>query len=141
MECEIPKINASSDEIGRMLAKAKNIAVIGMSPKEDRPSHWIAAYLMDQGYNVIGVNPGIGELFGKKVHKSLLDIPDAIDIVDIFRPSEAVPAIVEEAIQKKAKAIWMQEGIIHNEAAERAHKAGLTVVMNKCIYKEHLARQ
>ncbi len=122
-----------------MLASAKRVAVIGISPKEDRPSHWISQYLMDNGFEVIGVNPGIAELFGNKVYKTLADVPGDIDIVDIFRPSEAVPAIVEEAIQKKAKVIWMQEGIVHNEAAERAKNAGLKVVMNKCIYKEHAA--
>ncbi|MCG3203642.1 MAG: putative protein YccU [Elusimicrobia bacterium] len=137
MECEIPKHNSTSQEVRDILSHSKTIAVIGVSPKEDRPSHWIAKYLMDQGFKVIGVNPGIGELFGQKVYKSLADIPESIDIVDIFRPVEAVPAIVEEAIQKKAKVIWMQEGIVHNAAAERAWGAGLKVVMNKCIYKEH----
>ena len=140
MECELPKSNASSKEISDILASAKTIAVVGISPKEDRPSHGISRYLMDRGYTVIGVNPGISELFGQKVYKSLSDIAEPIDIVDIFRPSDAVPGIVDEAIKKKAKVIWMQEGIVHNEAAERARQAGLIVVMNKCIYKEHKFR-
>lgn len=137
--CEFPKFNASSAEIKALLETAKTIAVVGISPKEGRPSHWISVYLMEKGYRVIGVNPGISALFGEKVYKSLLDIPEPIDIVDIFRRPDAVPEIVEQAIKKKAKAIWMQEGIVHNEAAERAKKAGLMVVMNRCIYKEHAA--
>lgn len=140
MECEFPKQNASGNEIDEMLRSAKNIAVIGISQKEERPSHWIAAYLMDHGYNVFGVNPGFGELFGRKVYKSLNDVPEPIDIVDIFRESSAVPEIVEQAIAKKAKAIWMQEGIVNNAAAERARSAGMHVVMNKCIYKELASR-
>ncbi len=137
MECEIPKFNASSQELIDILSRSKTIAVVGISPKEDRPSHWIAKYLIDHGYEVIGVNPGITELFGRKIYKSLLDVPVHVDIVDIFRPAEAVPEIVEEAIQMKAKVIWMQEGIVNNAAAERAKAAGLEVVMSKCIYIEH----
>jgi predicted CoA-binding protein len=140
MECEFPKMNASPDEISELLKNARKIAVVGISPKEDRPSHWIAAYLMDHGYDVVGVNPGISELFGRKVMKSLRDVPGPVDIVDIFRAPDAVPGIVDEAIAIKAKAIWMQEGIVHNEAAAKARAAGLKVIMNKCIYKEHAGR-
>ncbi len=137
MECEFPKINASGDDMRDILMSAKNIAVVGISPKEDRPSHRIARYLMDQGYRVFGVNPGISELFGQKVYKSVLDIPEPIDVVDIFRSADAVPEIVEEAIQKKAKVIWMQLGIVNNAAADRARAAGLKVVMNTCISVAH----
>jgi predicted CoA-binding protein len=140
MECEFPKSNASPDEIGALLSAAKNIAVVGISPKEERPSHWIAAYLMDHGYNVAGVNPGVHALFGRPVYKSLAEVPGPVDIVDIFRRSDAVPEIVDQAIAIKAKSIWMQEGIVHNAAAEKARAAGLVVVMNKCIYKEHAGR-
>ena len=118
---------------------AKTIAVIGASPKPERPAHWISVYLKEQGYRVIPVNPGQTEVLGDKCYKSLTDIPEAVDIVDIFREPNAVPAIVDEAIAKKAKVIWMQEGIVHNAAAEKAKAAGLKVVMNKCIYKEHQA--
>jgi predicted CoA-binding protein len=133
-------MNASDGEIDALLSSAKTIAVVGISPKEERPSHWIAAYLMDHGFKVFGVNPGIGELFGQPVYKSLADVPEAVDIVDIFRESSAVPAIVDQAIALKAKAIWMQEGIVNNAAADKARAAGLKVVMNKCIYKELAGR-
>ena len=136
MECEVPKYNATSKEIADVLRAAKTVAVVGISPKEDRPSHRIAKYLMARGYRVIGVNPGISEFEGQKVYKSLDDIPEPVDIVDIFRSADAVPGIVEEAIWKKAKVVWMQLGIVNNAAAERAIKAGLTVVMNKCISVE-----
>lgn len=140
MECEFPKVNASGDDITKLLFSAKNIAVVGISTKEDRPSHWIAAYLSDHGYNVIGVNPGLSELFGRKVYKTLTDIKEPIDIVDIFRQPDAVPEIVDQAIAVKAKAIWMQEGIVNNAAADKARAAGMLVIMNKCIYKEHAGR-
>ncbi len=137
MECEFPKENATSEEIAEILRTAKTIAVIGASPKPERPSHWIYSYLKEQGYHVIPVNPGQKEIDGDKCYPSLTEIPEAIDLVDIFRDPSAVPAIVDEAIAKKAKIIWMQEGIVHNEAADKARAAGLKVVMNKCIYKEH----
>ncbi len=140
MECEFPKMNASESEIDALLSSAKTIAVVGISPKEDRPSHWIAAYLMEHGYKVFGVNPGLSELFGQRVYKSLADVPEPIDIVDIFRPSDAVPEIVDQAIAVKAKSIWMQQGIVNNAAADKAKAAGLQVIMNKCIYTEHRGR-
>jgi predicted CoA-binding protein len=136
-ECEFPSANASDPEIAEILRKSKVIAVVGLSPKPDRPSHSVSAYMKDQGYTIIPVNPGHPEILGEKAYKSLLEVPGPIDIVDIFREPAAVPEIVDQAIQVKAKVIWMQEGIVHNEAAEKARKAGLKVVMNKCIYKEH----
>src|SRR5258706_9777430 len=136
-ECEFPKSNATDAEIADILRTTKTIAVVGLSPKPDRPSHSVTVYMMDQGYTIIPVNPGHAEILGEKAYKSLLDVPGPIDIVDIFREPAAVPEIVDQAIQKKAKVIWMQEGIVHNEAAEKARKAGLKVVINKCIYKEH----
>jgi predicted CoA-binding protein len=137
MECEFPQSNATTAEIAQILKTAKTIAVVGLSPKPDRPSHGVSAYMQAQGYKIIPVNPSHAEILGEKAYKSLLDIPEPIDIVDIFRDPSAVPEIVDQAIQKKAKAIWMQEGIVHNAAAEKARAAGLKVVMNKCIYKEH----
>ncbi len=137
MECEFPKENATSETITEILKSSKVIAIIGASLKPERPSHWISVYLKEQGYKVIPVNPGLSEVLGDKCYKSLSEIPEAVDIVDIFREPGAVPAIVDEAIAKKAKVIWMQEGIVHNEAADKARAAGLKVVMNKCIYKEH----
>jgi predicted CoA-binding protein len=137
-ECEFPKTNASNEEIAEILRTSKTIAVVGLSPKPDRPSHGVSEYMQRVGYKIIPVNPGHAEILGEKSYKSLLDVPGPIDIVDIFREPSAVPEIVDQAIQKKAKVIWMQEGIVHNEAAEKARKAGLKVVMNKCIYKEHI---
>ena len=141
MECEFPKENATSDEIVDILRSARTIAVIGASLKPERPAHWISVYLKEQGYKVIPVNPGHAEVLGDKCYKSLSDIPDAVDIVDIFREPSAVPTIVDEAIAKKVKAVWMQEGIVNNAAAEKAKAAGLKVVQNKCIYREHQGLQ
>jgi len=136
-ECEFPKENATSEEIAEILQLSKTIAVIGASLKPERPSHWISVYLKEQGYKVIPVNPGLKEVLGDKCYKSLSEIPEPVDIVDIFREPNAVPAIVDEAIAKKAKVIWMQQGIVHNEAAAKAKAAGLKVIQNKCIYQEH----
>ncbi len=135
--CEFPAFNAPDDVIAKVLREAKTIAVIGLSPKEDRPSHYVSAYMKDAGYKIIPVNPGQTELLGEKCYKSLSDVPDPVDIVDIFREPSAVPEIVDEAIKKKAKAVWMQLGIVHNDSAKRAQAAGLTVIMNKCIMVEH----
>src|ERR1041384_3768678 len=107
MECEFPKENATSEEIAEILRTAKVIAVIGASLKPERPSHWISVYLKEQGYTVIPVNPGHAEILGDKCYKSLSEIPVPVDIVDIFRETSAVPAIVDEAIVKKANVIWM----------------------------------
>ena len=137
MECEFPKSNATSEEMAEILRTTKTIAVVGLSPKPERPSYGVTMYMMDQGYEIIPVNPGQTEIFGKTCYKSVLDIPGPIDMVNIFREPAAVPEIVDQAIAKKAKVIWMQEGIVHNEAADKARAAGLKVVMNKCLYKEH----
>lgn len=138
MECEFPKSNATSEEIRTILKETKVIAVVGLSPKPERPSFSVSAYMQQQGYQIIPVNPGQKEILGEKVYPSLLDIPTPIDMVNIFREPGAVPEIVDQAIAKKAKVIWMQEGIVHNEAADKARAAGLKVVMNKCLYKEHV---
>jgi predicted CoA-binding protein len=136
--CEVPSSNATPKEIADLLKSAKIIAVVGLSPKPERPSHGVSAYMQSQGYTIIPVNPGHAEILGEKAYKSLLDVPGPIDIVDVFRDPSAVPEIVDQAIQKKAKAVWLQEGIVHNVAAEKARKAGLTVIQNRCIYKEHV---
>src|SRR5271157_4661298 len=123
MECEFPKENATSEEIAGILRRSKTIAVIGASPKRDRPAHWISIYLKDHGYKVIPVNPGQTEILGDACYRSLSEVPEPVDIVDIFRDPAAVPGIVEEAIAKKAKVVWMQEGIVHNAAANKARAA------------------
>lgn len=138
--CEFPQENATSEEISRILRSTRRIAVVGISPKEDRPSNWISRYLQDHGYDVVGVNPRYRDVMGIPVYPTLSDVPGPVDLVDLFVRSERVPPIVDEAIAKKASTVWMQEGIVNNAAADKARAAGLTVVMNKCIYKEHAAR-
>jgi predicted CoA-binding protein len=127
------------EEIKDTLRNLKTIAVVGISPKEDRPSYIVASYLKSKGYRIIPVRPDGDEILGEKVYHSLSEIPKeiAVDVVDIFRKPEDVPPIVEEAIHRGAKVIWMQEGIIHQEAGEKAEKAGLKVVMDRCMKKEH----
>ena len=130
----------NSDGITELLKKARTIAVVGLSPSPMRPSYGVAAYMQSQGYRIIPVNPQINGALGEKAYASLRDVPDNIDIVDIFRRPEFIPAIVEEAIALKVPAIWMQEGVIHQEAAEKARQAGIFVVMDHCILKEHRRR-
>lgn len=137
MQCDLPTTQATTEEIKKLLKEAKTIAVVGLSEKPDRPSYGVAAYLQGQGYRIIPVNPAAAEILGEKSYACLKDIPEPIDIVDVFRKSDAVPEIAAEAVAVKAKALWLQEGVVHNEAAERARAAGLTVIQNKCILKEH----
>lgn len=137
-DCEFPKDNATSAEIAEILRTSRIIGVVGLSPKPERPSYSVSLYMKDQGYTIIPVNPGQREILGEKAYPSLLEIPGSVDIVTIFREPAAVPEIVDQAIAIKAKVVWMQEGIVHNDAANKARAAGLKVVMNKCLYKEHL---
>ncbi|MDP2845025.1 MAG: CoA-binding protein [Candidatus Methanoperedens sp.] len=116
----------------------KTIAVVGISDDPERPSHFVARFLEAHGYNIIPVNPKLTEWEGKKCYPDLLSIPVKVDIVDIFRRSEAVPPIADEAIAIKAKAVWMQEGIVNEEAAAKARKAGIEVVMDRCMKKEYI---
>ena len=127
------------EEIKNTLSHCRTVAVVGISPKPDRPSYVVASYLQSRGYRIIPVRPDGESLLGEKVYRSLLEIPEEIDIdiVDIFRKSEDVPPVVEEAILRKAKVVWMQEGIINPQAGDQAVKAGLKVVMDRCIKKEH----
>jgi predicted CoA-binding protein len=129
-----------SDPIYDLLTGAKTIAVVGLSDSPLRPSHGVSAYLQSQGYKIIPVNPQIPEALGEQAYPSLLDVPGKIDIVDVFRRPEYVEEIVDQAIQLKVPAIWMQEGVINERAAEKARKAGMFVVMDRCILKEHRAR-
>ena len=123
-----------------MLKSARTIAVVGLSSKRYRPSYGVAAYMQSAGYRIIPVNPNETEVLGEKCYARLEDIPEKIDIVDIFRRSELVPEVVESAIRIGAKAVWMQEGVVDEEAARRAREAGLEVVMDLCILKEHRKR-
>ena len=129
--------STESDRITDLLKTAKAIAVVGLTDSPLRPSYGVSHYMRSQGYRIIPVNPNITEWMGEKAYASLLDVPEKIDIVDVFRRSDAVPEVVEQAIQIKAPAIWLQEGVIHEAAAEKARQAGMFVVMNKCILKEH----
>jgi len=126
------------ETIERILAM-KMVAVVGLSDNPERPSFGVARYLMENGYEVVPVNPGINEWMGKKSFSDLSTVLQKIDVVDIFRKSEAVPEIVEHAIKIGAKAIWMQEGVINEAAARRAEEAGLLVVMDRCMAKAHAA--
>ena len=139
--CEFPQLNPTSDEIKQLLAKTKTIAVVGLSDKADRDSHRVAAYMQQQGYRIIPVNPAIQETLGEKAYATLKEVPVVVDMVDVFRKADAIPAIVADAIAIKAKSVWLQEGIVHNAAAEAARTAGLAVVQNKCLLKEHLRNQ
>lgn len=128
------------DEIERILSESQTVAVVGMSPRPDRPSHYVAKYLMDNGYDIIPVNPLVEEVLGLKSYPDLSSVPREIDLVDIFRLSSLVPPIVDEAIAIGARYIWMQDGVVHEEAAARARAAGLSVVMDNCTLREHSRR-
>ena len=123
--------------IPEILRVGRTIAVVGLSAKRYRPSYGVAEYMQRAGYLIIPVNPHETEVLGEKCYPDVESIPEPIDIVDIFRRPEFVPEIVEAAIRKGAKAIWMQEGVIHEDAARRAREAGLEVVMDRCILKDH----
>jgi predicted CoA-binding protein len=123
--------------ISELLGTAKVIAVVGLSSKKSRPSFGVSQYMQRAGYRIIPVNPNETEVLGEKAYASLDAVPEKIDIVDIFRRSESVPEIVATAIRLGTKAVWMQEGVVHEEAAAQARAAGLTVVMDRCILKEH----
>jgi predicted CoA-binding protein len=120
-----------------ILQSAHTIAVVGLSSKRYRPSYGVAEYMQRAGYRIIPVNPEETEVLGEKAYPDLDSVPEAVDIVDIFRRSEFVPEIVEAAIRKSAKVVWMQEDVIHEDAARRAEEAGLDVVMDRCILKDH----
>jgi uncharacterized protein len=128
------------DPVTELLKKAKTIAVVGLSNSPLRPSHGVSAYMQNQGYRIIPVNPNIKEVLGEAAYASLVDVPEKIDIVNVFRRSECVGEVVDQAIQLKVPAIWMQEDVINEVAAERARKHGIFVVMDRCILKEHRAR-
>ena len=129
-----------ADPVADLLKRSKTIAVVGLSNSPLRPSHGVSAYMQTNGYRIIPVNPNIKGALGEKAYASLLDVPEKIDIVNIFRRSEFVEEIVDQAIQLKVPAIWMQEEVINEKAAEKARKAGILVVMDRCILKEHKAR-
>jgi uncharacterized protein len=128
------------DPVAALLKSAKTIAVVGLSNDPMRASHGVSAYMQSHGYRIIPVNPQIESCLGEKAYASLPDVPEKIDIVNIFRRPEFVEEIVEQAIRLKVPAIWMQEDVVHEKAAAKARAAGIFVVMDRCILKEHLAR-
>ena len=129
-----------ADPIGDLLRQSTTIAVVGLSDSPLRPSHGVSAYMQTQGYRIIPVNPMIRESLGEKSYPSLLEVREKIDIVNVFRRPQYVEEIVDQAIRLRVPAIWMQEGVVHEAAAEKARRAGLFVVMDRCILKEHRAR-
>ena len=124
--------------IHKVLRESKTIAVVGLSPKPNRPSHQVARYLMEVGYTIIPVNPGQDTILGQTCYSNLRDIPTPVDMVDIFRRQEEVVPIVEDAIGIGARFIWMQQGIVNEEAAEKAEAAGLIVIMDRCTKIDHM---
>jgi predicted CoA-binding protein len=131
--------NPSDEKIREILSNMKRVAVVGLSAKSDRASHGIARFLVGQEFQVVGVNPVLKEdVLGLIIYPSVSDVPEPIGVVDVFRRSDAVPPIVDEAIAKNADAIWLQEGVVHEEASAKARAAGIEVVQDRCIYKEWL---
>jgi len=129
--------DSHTDEQIRKFYLLKNIAVIGMSKNPEKAAHYVPKYLAEKGYNIIPVNPTADKILDKKCYREIAEVPDSIDIVDVFRPSEEVLPVVREAVKKNPKVIWLQEGIHNSEAEELARKAGIEVVFNRCILAEH----
>ncbi len=137
--CELPLSNASPDEIDRILSESRTVAMVGLSNNPERDSYLVAAYLKAAGFRIVPVNPSVDEVLGERAYPDLAAIPAeiAIDVVDVFRKPELVPEIVEQAIARGVKTVWLQRGIVHNAAADAARSAGLAVVMDRCIKVEH----
>jgi uncharacterized protein len=129
--------NPGDDVIRRLLETARRIAVVGLSPKPFRDSNNIARYLLDRGYEVIPVYPREDQILGQKVYRRIQDIPGGVDLVDVFRRSDALPGVVDDALAARAPAIWFQLDCVHEEAAKRAVQAGVVVVMDRCIRVDH----
>lgn len=130
--------NPSPDEIKALLTRVKTIAVVGLSPKPGRPSFGVSQAMQRFGYRIVPVRPAISEVLGEKAYPKLADMPFPVDLVNVFRESAAIPGLVDEAIAIGAPAIWIQEGIVHDDAAEKARAAGLAVVMDRCIWKDYM---
>lgn len=129
-----------SDTIAEILERHKTLAVVGLSSKPMRPSHGVASYMKDHGYRIIPVNPNEQSVLGEKAYGSLAEVPEPVEVVVVFRRPEFVPEVVEAAIGKGARVVWMQEGVVHEEAARLAREAGLEVIQDRCILKEHAKR-
>lgn len=131
--------NPSDDEIRALLKRVKNIAVVGLSPKPNRPSYVVAKAMQGFGYRIIPVRPAVAEVLGEKAYATLADITEPVDLVDAFRAAEQIDELVDECIRLKLPALWIQEGIVNEPAARRAREAGMFVVMDRCIYKDYVA--
>jgi predicted CoA-binding protein len=132
--------NASPEEIGEILRQYRVVAVVGLSADPGRPSYQVAQYLKEHGYRIVPVNPGCAEVLGEKCYPSLKEVPFPVEVVDIFRKVEAIPAIVDEAMAVGAKVVWLQLGLVEPQSARKAGKAGLQVVMDRCMKIEHQQR-
>jgi predicted CoA-binding protein len=130
-------VTEDPEQVRRILLGSKTVAVVGCSPKPDRDSHAVARFLIGAGYDVIPVNPGHAEILGRKCYPDVKSIPRKVDIVDVFRSPEHVPPIAKEAIAAQAECLWLQQGVVHEEAARKASDAGLYVVMDRCIMTAH----
>ena len=130
--------NPAPEDIKALLARVKTIAVVGLSPKPDRPSYGVSQAMQRFGYRIVPVRPAVEAVLGEKAYARLADIPFPVDLVNVFRESAAIPGVVDEVLAIGAPAIWVQEGIYHAEAAEKARAAGLAVVMDRCIYKDYM---
>lgn len=130
--------NPDPDTIRNLLQQVRNIAVVGLSPRPNRPSHQVASALQGFGYRIIPVRPAVNEVLGEPAYGRLADVPDPIDLVDVFRAPEHVDEIVDACIELKLPALWLQDGVIQHEAAQRARDAGMTVIMDRCIYRDYL---
>jgi predicted CoA-binding protein len=128
------------DEIAELLVNTKTIAVVGLSSNPMRPSFGVSQYMQRKGYRIIPVNPNEQIVLGERAYRALSEIPEKVDMIDVFRRSEFVPEIVDEAILLKIPALWLQEGVVHEAAAKKARDAGISVVMDRCVLKEHRAR-
>jgi hypothetical protein len=138
LQCELPDTNPSSTEILDILKRFRKIAVVGISPKASRDSNRVAKYLIGQGYEVVPVNPGQREILGRRCYRSLRDIPFPVDIANLFLNPKRVGEVVEQAVELGIPVIWMQLGVVDNPSAARAREAGLQVVMDRCIMREHM---
>jgi predicted CoA-binding protein len=134
---DFPEINMTGKEIRDILDRYRTVAVVGLSDKPEKDSYRVAKYLKDHGYRIIPVNPLIKEILGEKSYPDLKSVPLKVDIVNIFRRPEAIPGIVDDAVEIGAKVVWMQDGLVHNKAAGKARRAGLEVVQSKCIMRQH----
>lgn len=131
--------NPSAEEIRDLLERVRHVAVVGLSPKPDRPSYGVARYLQSHGYHIIPVRPATAEVLGEPAYPGLREVPGPIDVVDVFRAPEHVGPIVEACIERGVGALWLQEGVVNEEAARRAREAGMVVVMDRCMKKDHEA--